>query len=222
MSDLKTIRLYGKLGARFGRVHRFAVRDAAEAVQALSAQHPGFEQYLTEAKDKGMGFSVFYGKRNLKEENLQEPAGKDDIRIAPVMFGAKRGGWLQVIVGIVLILVGSFTTIFTAGTSASLVVMGWGMVIGGVIQLLTPVPKSPDGRDKPDANASYVFNGPVNTQAQGNPVPVLYGRLIVGSSVISAGILAEQRDAGRTYTSGNSGGGSYSDKNQYHEDVVIP
>jgi len=36
--------------------------------------------------------------------------------------------------------------------------------------------------------SSYVFNGAVNTTAQGHPVPVGYGRMIVGSAVISAGI----------------------------------
>ncbi|HCW20974.1 MAG TPA: phage tail protein, partial [Achromobacter sp.] len=48
-------------------------------------------------------------------------------------------------------------------------------------------------RDSPDNGASYNFNGPVNTSAQGIPVPVLYGRMIVGSAVISAGIYAEDQ-----------------------------
>ena len=33
-----------------------------------------------------------------------------------------------------------------------------------------------------------IFNGSVNTVGQGHPVPVGYGRLRVGSCVISAGI----------------------------------
>ena len=40
--------------------------------------------------------------------------------------------------------------------------------------------------------ASYTFSGPVNTTAQGQPVPVGYGRLIVGGAVISAGITTEE------------------------------
>jgi predicted phage tail protein len=43
---------------------------------------------------------------------------------------------------------------------------------------------------KPNDTASYLFNGPVNTTEQGNPVPVLYGRLIVGSQVVSASVCA--------------------------------
>jgi len=64
------------------------------------------------------------------------------------------------------------------------------MILGGVVQLLTPIPKGSAANTAANA-PSYVFNGAVNTQAQGNPVPLLYGRMIVGSAVISAGIKAE-------------------------------
>ncbi len=49
--EVTTIRLYGKLGARFGRVHRLAVSSAAEAVSALGSQLQGFNAYLTRSKD---------------------------------------------------------------------------------------------------------------------------------------------------------------------------
>lgn len=213
MSEVKTIRLYGQLGARYGRVHRFAVSSTAEAVQALCSQVPGVERYLTEAKDNGLTFAVFNGKRNLKEENLHDPVGGEDIRIAPVPIGSKRQGLLQTIVGIVLIVVGILTW-YSGGVS--LVVSGVGMVAGGIIQMLTPLPKL-STLDSADANASYVFNGPINTQAQGNPVPICYGRLIVGSSVISAGIIANQEQiAGTNAGDGSShGGGFWTDRFEY-------
>lgn len=56
---------------------------------------------------------------------------------------------------------------------------------------MSPQPKGLKNGDSPDNSASYSFAGPVNTEAQGNPVPVVYGRMIVGSAVISAGIDAE-------------------------------
>jgi predicted phage tail protein len=40
---------------------------------------------------------------------------------------------------------------------------------------------------------SYAFNGPVNMQAQGNPVPVAYGETWTGSAVISGGIFSEDQ-----------------------------
>jgi predicted phage tail protein len=61
---LRTIRLYGKMGVMFGRVHHFALdtNTPAEAVQALCSQIKGFGAYLTNAKDHGTGFAVFNGK----------------------------------------------------------------------------------------------------------------------------------------------------------------
>ena len=67
------------------------------------------------------------------------------------------------------------------------------MTLGGVVQLLTPQQRALSVKDGPNNGASYNFNGPINTTAQGNPVPVLYGELIVGSATISAGIYAEDQ-----------------------------
>jgi predicted phage tail protein len=88
------------------------------------------------------------------------------------------------------------------------------MIIGGVIQLLTPVPKGSAANTAANA-PSYVFNGAVNTQAQGNPVPLLYGRMIVGSAVISAGISAEDYVPVETSVGYGYGGGYWDPKTPY-------
>jgi len=185
---LKTIRLYGKLGTKFGRVHQLAVANAAEAVRALCVLLPGFESHLANAPG---GYAVFYGKQNLATDQLKHPSGSDDIRIAPVPAGAKSGGIFQVVVGVVLIVAGFFTGGATWGPA--MMVMGAGMAISGAIMMLSPQPKGSASADSSANNPSYAFNGPVNTEAQGNPVPLLYGELIVGSSVISGGVYAEDR-----------------------------
>ena len=104
---ITTIRLYGLLGARFGRVHRMAVSNAAEAVRALCSQLRGFEAYLTQSKDKVLTYSVFYGDRNLAKESLHESHGGSDIRIAPILLGSKKNGVFQTILGVVLVVVGT-------------------------------------------------------------------------------------------------------------------
>jgi predicted phage tail protein len=186
MTQLRTIRLYGQLGAKFGRVYRFALdsNTPAEAMAALRAQVPGLTAYLANAKSQGVTFAVFAGKRNLTAEQLSEPSGSDDIRIAPVLIGSKNGGIFQTILGAVLVVVGAYFHI------TPLVSVGISLMAGGVAQLLSPQPKGVKGGSATN-QPSYVFNGAVNTQAQGNPVPYLFGRMIVGSAVASAGIHAE-------------------------------
>jgi predicted phage tail protein len=201
MENLRTIRLSGKLGKQFGRVHRLAVESTAEAVRALCVMLPGFQKELMTSKDRGIAYACFLGKSNIGKDDLHLAGGSDDIRIAPVTVGAKSGGVLQFIVGAVLVIVGTFTS-WAGGTA--LIGMGISMMVGGVMQMLVPQQNQSSAADKVENGASYNFNGPVNTTAQGNPVPLLYGRMIVGSAVISAGILAqEQAYVGATITPPN-------------------
>jgi predicted phage tail protein len=193
MEKVRTIKLSGSLAHRFGRVHRLAVANAAEAIRALCAMKPGFEKFLMEAKDNGLTFAVFQGKKNVSEDELKNPAGDDIIRIVPVIAGSKKGGVLQVIAGVVLVAVGMVVQWYLGGApnpiSNYLYGAGISMIVGGVVQMLTPVPKNQTKQD--DDRKSYIFNGAANVQAQGNCVPVLYGELIVGSVVASAGISTE-------------------------------
>jgi len=209
-SELKTIQLYGVLGKKFGRIHRFAVSSAAEAVSAMCSQFPGFEKFLMDSKENGLSYAVFYGKNNIHQEELRNCAGDKAIRFAPIVQGSKKNGVFQVIAGIVLIVIGAVLTYFGFPIGPVLIKMGIGLVVGGVIQLLTPVPKGPNARERPENTPSYTFSGPVNTQAQGNPVPVLYGELFIGSAVISAGINAVDQayipDNSGSVGSGGTGG----------------
>lgn len=196
MARLTTIRLYGALGARFGRVHKLAVQTSAEAVKALCVNFDGFESYLMNAKKNGMVFAVFRGKRNIGVEDYQNLGGNNDIRIAPVMEGAKKAGMFQTILGAVMIVAGLALgpvglELVGAGFANGLIIGGITATAGGIYQMLSPQPKGLQMRDDPDNRPSYAFGGAVNTIAMGNPVPVLYGEREIGGAIISAGIVAE-------------------------------
>jgi predicted phage tail protein len=68
---------------------------------------------------------------------------------------------------------------------AAMSYLGTGLLLGGAAMMLAP--------DVPDGNSSekaenYLFGGPVNTVKQGEPIPLVYGRAIVGSKTISASL----------------------------------
>ncbi|KOE23078.1 tail assembly protein [Burkholderia multivorans] len=182
---LREVRLYGIAGTRFGRVHRLAVSSTAEAVRALSVLLPGFRKFLLEARDNGLTFAVFNGRRNLGQDDLTAPVGDDAIRIAPVIIGSKSGGLFQTILGAALAVVGF---VFE---QPSLIAMGASMMLGGVAQMLSP--HQPGLAGVTDNGTSYYFNGPVNSAAQGEPVSLIYGEMITGSKVASSGIYAEDQ-----------------------------
>lgn len=188
MEKLRTVRLYGVLGARFGRVFRLAVSTPAEAVRALCVQIPGFEQFLSDPRYR---YAVFYGKQNLSEDELHFKGEREDIRIAPVLAGSKQGGIFQAILGVVLIAAGVFTGGVTSAWGMALIGAGAGMAIGGVVQMLAPQAQGLSDSSSADNKPSYAFGGPVNTIAQGNPVGLLYGHRRIGGAIISGGIYAE-------------------------------
>lgn len=200
IETMRTVRLYGRLGAEFGRVHRLAVNSTAEAVRALCVLIPGFEAAMASSAGKGVAYACFVGRRNIPERELEYPVGDNDIRIAPLPAGAKRAGLFQTVLGVALIAV---ATVASGGTmAAAFAAKGWigatamigaSLAFGGVVQLLSPQQRALSTRDRPENGASYNFNGPVNTTVQGNPAPLLYGRMIVGSATISAGIFSEDQ-----------------------------
>jgi predicted phage tail protein len=198
---IRTIRLYGKLGARFGRVHHLAVDSAAEAVRALGVLYEGFNRFLAESKDMGLAFAVFYGKRNIGKDELSDPPSHNDIRIAPVVQGSKSGG-LQVLVGIALIAAAVLVPGAGAAAAGSFFAGGaWGVVgsigislaLGGVAQLVAGTQKGLSSSEAADNKPSYNFSGIKNTTTQGNPVPLCYGEMTVGSAVASLSIVAEDQ-----------------------------
>lgn len=197
--EIKIIRLYGILGEKFGRVHQFSVETPQEAIKALCTMIPGFQKFMLESKEHGLTFSVFEGKRNLSKDELSMQANGSDIRIAPIIIGSKNAGAFQTILGAVLVVVGVAVGIMTMWTGVGgsiglgMAMSGASMMLGGVIQMLSPMDGGLRGRESPDNKPSYAFGGPVNSIAQGNPVPILYGKRRIGGAIISAGIYAEDQ-----------------------------
>lgn len=192
---MKTIRLYGALGERFGRVWRMDVKSGAEAVRALCSQLPGFRQYLQ--VNSAPGYRVLCDTTSRGKEELALPTSAATIRIVPVVQGAGKGLG-GIIVGAALIWAsnGTYGWGEAMGATMSSIVqsVGISMVLGGVSSMLTKTPKSGiESVEKAENRPSYAFDGAVNTAAQGNPVPWCYGGpIMVGSQVISAGLVTEQ------------------------------
>ncbi|MGJ0580250.1 tail assembly protein [Xenorhabdus bovienii] len=190
MNTLRTIRLSGVLIPQFGREYKLAVSSPIEAIRALSVLIDGFEKFLLTAKERGLTFAVFIGKRNISRDEL-ELSGEGDIRIVPVIIGSKKAGIFQTILGAVMVVAGVF--LWATPYGVPLVMSGASMMLGGVVQMLSPMPGGLARREDPDNKPSYAFGGPVNSIAQGNPVPIGYGKRRIGGAIISAGIYAEDQ-----------------------------
>ena len=195
---MTTIKLSGSLASLFGREHKRLIGPTREAFRALSATIPGFEKFMNTSNTRGMTFVVFVDKKNVTKDDLDFPNGGRTIRIVPVIMGSKRAGVLQTILGAVLVVVGVLgSTIGQAWGGGVWGPAAWkigaAMMVGGVAQMLSPQPGGLSSKQDADNKASYAFGGVTNTTAQGNPVPLCYGKRRIGGAIISAGIYVEDQ-----------------------------
>jgi predicted phage tail protein len=195
---LRKIKLYGKLAKFIGhRVLEADVASAAEAVRFLLANWPELEAHMNDQH-----YRVTVGTYDLAIDELHDPAGAAPISFVPVVAGAGAVG--KILAGVAIIafaivtagagLIAGLGLGFGASTAISIGLVGASLILGGVAQLLTPVPRVPKGVNNSgkdtddDPRKSYSFSGIQNTSRQGVPVPIVYGETVVGAVTISAGI----------------------------------
>lgn len=160
-------------------------------------QIPGFRQKMNDG-----WYQIRIAGQDVDETTLSarlhEPLPDGSIiHIVPRMAGAKSGGMFQVVLGAVAI-GASFLTAgasmaawgaaLSAGAfSASSVLfsLGAAMMLGGVAQMLTPQAKTLSSRQTDNGKQNTYFSSLDNMIAQGNPMPVPYGEIMVGSRRVS-------------------------------------
>lgn len=183
--------LYGDLARRFGRFWEFNTTSPDKAMKALFANCPAAKKYFLDRPNHP--YRVFVGDSGVSVglDEVYASAPGATVRLVPALRGAKSQGVGQIIMGAVIFIVGAVVTYYGGGAGAKMMEVGAVMMLGGVVQLIFAV--APPGQPKEkDANKpSYLFSGPVNTVAQGQRIPVGYGRLRVGSAVINAGIRSD-------------------------------
>lgn len=197
---MNKVYFYGALKEKYGGPYEVSMRQPVMAIKFLSAQLPGLQNDIRNGQ-----FKVVSGKLELSEEMLGLPI-QGELHVIPVLEGSGgKGG--KIILGIALIGIGFFAapaivgamgptmgmgttafSVFGQGVTFGRIAMtGVALTISGVASLLAPSAKSNYGnRERPEARASFLLNGAVNTVEQGTPVPLCYGKFLVGSKVGSA------------------------------------
>lgn len=189
---LTTVRLDGVMGRKFGKSWELAVSSPAEALRLIEANRPGLRAWVVANKAKYDAYRIVCVFDSGREEVLDDDTfpihhGQlKSIRFTPVVSGAS-GGIGKIVVGALLI---AASFVAPALISPFLFNLGAAMILGGVIEALSPRPKVQDGNGTDIS--SYYFDGPVNTDRQGAPVPLIYGRVMAGSHPISASINVDE------------------------------
>lgn len=196
-NELVEINLHGHLGEAIGSKWDLAVESVSEAIHAIEIITKKLNKYLYEKDKEGAQYQVLINGNDFTYEEgkslndietlknselvMSIPALKT-IDIVPVIEGSDSST-LAIVGGVLLIIIGIFVPVI----GAALIIGGIGLIAAGVINLLSSPPQFEDFREiQGGGRASYIFNGPENTTREGGPVPLGYGRLLVGSHVIAA------------------------------------
>ena len=203
---MKVVKVYGALRKLLGKSRfEFMAETPAQAMHALLVNFPELEQWLINSEKNGVAYRVTIGRQKIYEEDMSAmfmPWSERDVcAITPVLTGA--GSTTRIILGAALIAVAivnpfGAAAIGTLGITAPILVntvvgaVGGFLLLSGVAEMLSPTPKPPGALEEPTQLESNSFSGIVNTTRQGVPVPIAYGRVFVGSSIISAGLDVDQ------------------------------
>lgn len=206
--DMKVVKVYGALREKLGQCRfEFHAETPAQAIKALCVNFPGLDKWFIDQEESGIAFRVTVGKEKATDNShdcLVLPWSERDVfSIAPVIAGAGRGvGAIIAGVALVALSVVSFGAgtalagVGAAGAWASNAAfsIGAGLLLTGIAEVVSPTPilGSNSGKDSVRLE-SFSFSNIANTTKQGLPVPIAYGRLFVGSAVVSSGLDVDQK-----------------------------
>lgn len=188
--------LHGALGRKFGREHNFLVRKPIDAIRALIANKKGFKKAFKTWGRSGKLYEVICdGKKISGEKDLLNYAQYKEMHFAPIIAGSSDSA--KAIIGAVLMVVSFIWNpagTFAIAMDSALMGAGASLFIGGVMGLLFP-PQAPTFQSEASAK-SFIFSTLENAAAQGVSVPLGYGRLRVGTKVISTSVEPQRLGGG--------------------------
>ena len=194
---LSKIKVYGRLARFLGeRTFEAEISSPTDAFRFLLANFPSLESHMME-----QNYCVKVGDYEIGETELDTPTGSQEIKIVPVIMGARKG-FGRFLLGAVLIGVAVFAPAAGVGLGSAQGTLLFGTTGGGALaaaagnvgiylalsgaaEMISPTPSPDSASDDP---ASFTFNGIQNTIRAGVAIPVVYGEIFTGSLVVSGGI----------------------------------
>ena len=198
---LRNVYLEGEMGEKFGTGFQIYANSVGDVLRCLDANvGDEIRQYLVDCHNKDIGFVIDVADNTFDDEReLLMPMHEGDITITPMPAGSKSA-FAKILMAIALVVVilnpallpgiskafvsaqgvtgltGSFLGMSIGTTKLVLGALAVNLAMSGIMQMMAPDPGVDDGASTPE---NYLFNGPVQSVVQGDPVPVLYGKLRV-------------------------------------------
>ena len=209
---IHTIKLYGVMRQKFGKEIKLSGHSAAATIRGFALQNKEFGDALVQGffrvlRGEKLKSAIPYAENEIGAEIGSQ---SQTFHLIPVPAGSKKGGLFGIIAGVFIMAAAIICAPWTGGASVagaaatmsaamgatafmgitygSIALFGLGLTLMGVAQMTA---KAPDTSiNEAEGNESAVISGPQNTNQQGVPVPLVYGRTMAGSIVIASNLTA--------------------------------
>ena len=193
---LKKIKVYGTLRKFLGQSEfEVDLNSPRDAISFLVCNFKGIEDHMKEQL-----YTIQVGAKVITEDLLNLNT-QDDIKIIPLV----HGNW-GFFIGLGLKFLGGKvggtllgSKLLATFAASALTTIGTSMIIDGVTNLIAPqqntqapVGGGQDSLDPAALASNYSFTGLTNISNAGVPVNLVYGEILVGSIVVSNGVVTVQ------------------------------
>ena len=177
------INIHGILGREYGKSFILSLPNPKDVLEAIDCNKQGFLQRLIELQREGLCYDMIINKKTITDgpdmDHMLNPA---TIDLVPAISGSGLTS---------LFLSALFPTALATGTTALAFAASLTnfVLFAAISYALTPKPENEALEiTAGGSKGSLIFNNNANLASQGSPVPIGYGRLIIGSQVIQATI----------------------------------
>ena len=155
--------LHGILAKEYGKTILMDIHKPRDVIRAIDCNRRGFRKRVVDLQRQGFQYDILVDKVRLDKEQFLNKRKPRRIDLVPLITGSGTGLEIMLIVALTSVVI-------------SYALMDPGTIEGGE-QVVS------------GSNESLIFQGgAANVASQGAPVPIGYGRLIVGSQVIQSSI----------------------------------
>jgi predicted phage tail protein len=171
LSKRKRVILHGYLKDLWSEPLELEVESAAEAIKAFCQQTGALNPKLGQPRHRirVVGFDT--------AEEIFAPTDAEEIHLIPDFAGGKQAGLFQILIGVALVaasFIPGLNAALWAGASTMFLSFGVSMILGGLVQMLSPAPNRDTALGN-DPEASKYLGAPKNTVAIGTRIPIGYG-----------------------------------------------
>jgi|11BtaG_2_1085332.scaffolds.fasta_scaffold01802_2 predicted phage tail protein len=158
---MTTIRLHGILAQKYGKVFKMNIDKPRDVIRAIDVNREGFRKTVVDLQKQGFSYELIVNKKRLSQKSFLDNKYPKEIDFVPFIVGSGPG--------------------FVPALILTL--------LSAAIQYALTDPGTIDGGETTigsDSKSLLFSSSIINLTAQGSPLPIGYGRLKVGSSVIQS------------------------------------